>query len=31
VGPAEDEGWLIVGVHDAEAQRGRIAILDARR
>jgi len=28
---AEDDGWIIVGVHDAEVQRAHIAILDAQR
>jgi all-trans-8'-apo-beta-carotenal 15,15'-oxygenase len=28
---AEDDGWIIVGVHNAETMRGEIAILDAQR
>ncbi len=28
---SEDDGYLIVGVHNAETRRGEIAILDARR
>ncbi len=28
---AEDDGWIIVGVHNAETMRGEVAILDAQR
>jgi all-trans-8'-apo-beta-carotenal 15,15'-oxygenase len=28
---AEDDGWIIVGVHNAETQCGEIAILDAQK
>ena len=27
----EDDGWVIVGVHNAESLKGEIHILDARR